>query len=274
MESSIVAFEHLIGHKLALDSIYTAWGEPMPVALSEWDLKAGRIPVISWGRVSSASVLAGQYDSQIRADARQLRSLRGPVLLRYFPEMNNHFLRKPAGRPAVYVAAWRKVYRMFRASGASNVQWVWCPSAIAFSSTTAQRFYPGRAYVNWICADGYNWAPTRPHSSWRSFAQIFTPFYQWAKDKSQPLLIGEVGTDEGKPGAKAHWLRQMAAELVTEFPRIRAIVYFDSRHQNFGLWFNWKINSSPSALDAFRVIARENYFSAHPTLGKTARNPR
>jgi hypothetical protein len=265
-EAAITAFERMIGRTLAVDSHYISWQEPMPVALARWDLRGGRIPMISWGHVSSAQIVAGTYDRQIRAQARRLKSVRGPVLLRYFPEMNNSFFAKAAGSPSTYIAAWRHVYGIFRSVGATNVQWVWCPTAIGFTTGVAERFYPGEAYVNWIGADGYNWAPGLPGAAWRSFSAIFSGFYDWADRQRRPLLIGEFGSTEGSPGAKAAWFRQVGRQLRTQFPRIRAVVYFNSIHDNFGHEFNWTVNSSPSSLAAFRAVVNDPYFSARPTI--------
>ncbi len=265
-ESAISAFERMIGRKLAIDSLYVGWGDPMPLALARWDLRGGRIPIISWGDVSSARVVAGTYDRQIRKQAAQLKSLHGPVLLRFFPEMNNGFVTSAAGTAATFIAAWRHVYKIFVTAGATNVQWVWCPTSIGFSTGVAQHFYPGEAYVNWIGADGFNWAPGRPGAHWRSFAAIFSAFYDWADRQGRPLLVGEFGTAEGSSRAKANWFRQAGQQLQVLFPRIRAVVYFNSIHENFGYQFDWTVNSSPSALAAFRAIVHNRYFSARPTI--------
>ncbi len=264
-ESGIRGFERAIGRKLAIDSLYVAWKNPMPMGLANWDLKRGSIPMISWGGASSKRILAGRYDSWIRAEARQLKSLPGPVLLRWFPEMNNPFYAKTIGSPAQFIAAWRHVHTIFAQVGAKNVHWVWNPSGAGFATGSTERFYPGNAYVNWIGVDGYNWAPRLPKVSWRSFAQIFAAFYQWAAHQGKPLLVGEFGAVEGKPEAKAAWFRQAGRQLRAEFPRIRAIVYFNSIHENFGVVFDWKVTSSRSSLAAFRAIAHAPYFSARPS---------
>jgi len=264
-ESGILAFEHAIGRKLAISSLYMSWSEPMPVALARWDLRSGSIPMIGWAGASSAMILAGAFDSQVRAQAIQLKSLHGPVMLRYFPEMNGGFYAKKVGTPAEFIAAWRHLWDIFASVGATNVHWVWNPSGVGFATGAAQRLYPGDSYVNWIGADGYNWAPALPGARWRSFSDIFSAFYQWAEHEPKPLLIGEFGATEGRPQAKAAWFRQTGQELQAQFPRIRAIVYFNSIHENFGYSFDWTVTSSPSALGAFRDLALNPYFSARPS---------
>lgn len=264
-EAAITAFESMIGRKLAIASTYVNWTSPLPVALAQWDLSGGRVPMISWTGISSYDVDAGDYDLQLREDAEQLKSLKGPVLLRYMPEMNISGNASYAGSPQHFIEAWRHAYDIFQSVGATNVQWVWCPTDLGFVSGRTQSFYPGGNYVNWIGADGYNWAPERPGESWRSFGAIFLNWYRWAEQQPKPLLIGELGTDEGlTPGAKAAWFGQLGRQLQTSFSRVRAVVYFNSIHINFGLRFNWSVNSSPSALAAFRALVSSPYFSARP----------
>jgi hypothetical protein len=76
------------------------------------------------------------------------------------------------------------------------------------------------------------------------------------------MLLGEYGTAEGAPGAKAAWFRQADQEIKKEFPALRAVVYFNSKVMQFGIYFNWTVTSSKSALAAFRAFANDPYFEA------------
>jgi hypothetical protein len=258
-ESAIAAFERALGRKLAINQLYLPWAAPMPLDVARWDLRHGMIPMISWGGTSTSLIASGAYDAQIRARARQLRDLHGPVMLRWFAEMDGRANRANAVSPASFIAAWRHIHRIFLRAGAGNVRWVWCPTA-DFTTGSPQLFYPGAAYVDWIGADGYNWAPRKPHAPWRGFAQIFSGFYQWGRASGKPLLIGEYGVLEQKPGQKAAWFAQADRELKSMFPAIRAVVYFNSDH----LGYDWRVTTSRSSLVAFRAFARDPYFMARP----------
>ena len=118
----------------------------------------------------------------------------------------------------------------------TNVSWVWCPNAWGFHTGEAQKFYPGDEYVDWICANGYNWAPGRQGDEWRPFEWIFQHFYDWAVGRGKPLMIGEFGVQERKPGEKAEWLRDAADVLKTKFPEIKAIVYFNVKKR-----YDWRL---------------------------------
>jgi hypothetical protein len=259
--SAVSSFERTIGRKLAINNFYTAWAAPMPVAVARWDLRHGTIPMISWAAARTDWIAAGRYDRQIRAAARELKSLHGPVMLRWFWEMGLPQNRRNAVSPASYVAAWRRMHAIFAAVGATNVRWVWCPNISDFVHGDASAYYPGKSDVDWIGADGYNWAPDVAGQPWKSFAQIFTPFYRWGLPTGKPMLIGEYGTAEGKPGAKAAWFRQADREIKTQFPALRAVVYFNSGQMHY---LNWRVTSSKSALAAFKAFAKDPYFEARP----------
>jgi len=187
-------------------------------------------------------------------------------MLRWFAEMDLGSHRAQTISPASFVAAWRHMHDIFSSVGATNVRWIWCPSGATFATGVAQRYYPGNSYVDWTGADGYNWAPELPATTWRSFAQIFSSFYTWGLSAGKPMLVGEYGTVEGAPGAKAAWFRQADYQLRTYFPGIRAVVYFNSDHPDFGKNFDWRVTTSHSALGAFRAFANDPYFRAQPSI--------
>jgi Glycosyl hydrolase family 26 len=263
-QAAFAAFERTIGRKLAINSLYVPWTGPMPLAAARWDLARGTIPLITWAMARAGRIDAGADDSTIRAAALALRALRKPVLLRWFAEMDVGLNRAYAGSPGTFVTAWRRIHRIFQRAGATNVRWVWCPNASGFAHQTASAYYPGKSYVDWICTDGFNWASRLVDASWASFRQIFLPFYQWGRSTGKPMLIGEFGSVEGRPGAKAAWFSQADRAIRTQFPAIRAVVYFESEHQNFGRLFDWRVTTSRSALRAFRAFAHDRYFSAGP----------
>jgi membrane-associated phospholipid phosphatase len=260
-EAAVTQLQQELGRRLAIDQLYVKWAAPLPLTMARWDIEQGSLPMITWAGANTRQIAAGDYDQQIRARADQLKALGQPVMLRWFAEMDGTNNRANAVSPASFVAAWRHIHDLFAAVGARNVVWVWCPNAAAFATGWAQQFYPGRAYVDWACADGYNWAPQLPHATWTSFGAIFSAFYSWGALSGKPLLIGEFGALEGTPGEKAAWIAQAAHELKVDFPAIRAVVYFDSDDEGF----DWRVTTSPSALAAFRAFATEPYFDARPS---------
>lgn len=257
-ERAIAGLEHQIGRNLAVNQLYVRWMSPLPLGVVRWDYRRGTVPMISWGGANTDAISSGRYDRQIRATAEELRDLGQPILLRWFPEMDGASNRAEAISAQSFIGAWRHIHAIFEAAGATKVAWVWCPTASGFRSGVAPSFYPGARYVDWVCADGYNWAPQLAGAKWTSFVDIFSAFYRWGLASGKPLMVGEFGALEGQPGQKATWLAQAANALEVELPAIRAVVYFDSDHDGF----DWAVSTSRSALAAFRAFASDPYFEA------------
>jgi len=252
--------ERDLGRRLAVDHHFYPWDKEFPTAREEDDLEAGRIPLISWNGTLNLGIDLGLQDDLIKTRADAVKALAGKVMIRWMWEMDGRRKADDSGHPALYVAAWRHIHDVFAAEGATNVQWVWCPNATAFNDGgTAPSFYPGDEYVDWICADGYNWAPGRSGDQWRSFAGIYNAFYAWGTAHGKPLMVGEFGAQERDPGEKARWLDDARQALKTQFPGIRAVLYFDAKHD-----YDWRVSTSPEALAAFKAMANDPWFTPDP----------
>ena len=71
------------------------------------------------------------------------------------------------------------MHDIFTAVGANNATWVWCPNIDPNNGLhDLGALYPGDAYVDWTCLDGYNWGtnPVKP-DRWRSFDQLYGSTY-------------------------------------------------------------------------------------------------
>jgi Glycosyl hydrolase family 26 len=247
---AIARLEADLGRRLDIDHHFYAWDKPFPTADERWDLRQGRIPMISWGDADTVAVASGAEDALIRSRADAVRALGSPVLLRWFWEMDGSRYAQVAHSPEHYVAAWRHLHDVFAERGADNARWVWCPNASGFADNSAPRYWPGGAYVDWVCADGYDYPWTD-----QSFAQVFAAFHRWGATTGKPLMVGEFGAVEGSPGDKAQWLRDARAALKERLPRIAAIVYFDATRR-----YDWRVDSTPASFQAFRTLATDPYF--------------
>jgi hypothetical protein len=250
-QAAVTELETQLGRRLDINHHFYSWDKAFPGQEERWDLANGRIPMISWGDQDTLRVASGADDELIRQRADAVAALGRPVLLRWFWEMDGNRYRTVAHSPQQYVAAWRHLHDLFAAEGATNVRWVWCPNASAFGDGTAQRFYPGAAYVDWVCADGYGYP-------WKisSFATIFEAFHHWGASTGKPLMVGEWGVVERAPGAKARWLDGARSALKSRLPRIAAVVYFDADRQ-----YDWRLATSPDSLAAFKAMATDPYFN-------------
>jgi hypothetical protein len=262
-QAAVTSLEAATGRTAGIDHWYEPWGDKFPTWRQPWDFSNGRIPMISWGKERADVILSGADDAYIAARADGIKALGKAVFLRWFWEMDFSQNRAYSQSPQAYIAAWRHIHAIFTARGVTNVAWVWCPNASSFKTGSAQRYYPGDDVVDWICADGYNFAPDSPY---REFEPIFTAFYDWASQRPKPLMIGEYGDQQAAPGKRAAWLDAAHSALVKKFPRILAVVYFHSDSEH-----DWTLDDEPDALAAFRRMALDPYFNPPPIYPGSSR---
>ncbi len=257
--------EDAAGRRLDIGHSFYPWEQRFPSWREQWHLDSGRIPMISWNGTSTAEINAGLHDGLIAERADGVKALGDEVFLRWFWEMDGVKKARMAGDPAEFIAAWRRMHDIFAQRGAGNAVWVWCPNAWAFQVDDAEQWYPGDDYVDWVCADGYNWPPGRPDAVWRSVTDIFSGFHAWGMARGKPMMVGETGVQERAPGEKAAWLRSAAGLLRDTLPGISAFVYFDSdtAHQ-------WWLDSTPESRAAFRTMAQDPYLNPDGASGAPA----
>jgi hypothetical protein len=225
----------------------------------------GSIPVLSWSSQSIPStnnepdfqlsdLISGRYDAYIREFATKAKAWGHPFFLRFDWEMNGHWFPWHEGvngnQPGEFVTAWRHVHDIFAAVGATNATWVWCPNVEYSGATPLASDYPGDAYVDWVGLDGYNWGtnPNQP-DKWKSFEQVYRASYQNIVAKiapSKPMMIGEIASSE-YGGSKAAWIKDMLARIPGEYPKIRALLWFDKYDSNM----DWPLETSSTATAAF-----------------------
>jgi mannan endo-1,4-beta-mannosidase len=198
------------------------------------------------------AIANGTYDAALRAWAIGAKLWGHRFLLRFDWEMNGRWFpwgTTPSNQntPADYVAAWRHMHDIFAAAGARNVRWVWCPNAQRGNTqANLSQLYPGNAYVDWTCLDGYNTG--RP---WVSFTQVFSPSYRLLRRiaPTKPMIIGEVASTE-HGGSKARWIRGMFRALTKHFPYVRGLLWYD-KYGGSGTPTDWPIETSRAASAAF-----------------------
>lgn len=214
---------------------------------------AGAAPCLTWepmsigegGReqtIPAARILEGQYDGYIAAVARELKGFGAPVLLRLAHEMNlerYHWGTDKAGygpeSPKLYKGLFRRVADIFRAEGADNVLFVFCPNMDSLPAApwnSAAAYYPGDAYVDVLGMDGYNWGTSHSKaihgydSTFRSFRDIFGPLFTELRQlaPAKPMMVFETASASAG-GDKAQWIAE-AFETAGEWG-LAAVVWFE-----------------------------------------------
>lgn len=260
------------------------WAHPFSRRALALARKRGAIPLVDMdtadpargtGRVATLSQIArGRWDGPLRRWARAAGRYGAPFFLRLNWEMNGLWFpwgREAAASPATYVRAWRRFHDIAERQGATNITWVWCPNAVFDGSTPLPRLYPGDAYVDWTCMDGYN----KGHHEleplgWQSFGELFAETYAelLALAPGKPVMIAEVGSTEigedgADPEAKAAWITDaFSVQLPRNFPRVKAVAWFNwNIEEGPGQRWDWPIESSAAARRAFADAISSRYYA-------------
>jgi mannan endo-1,4-beta-mannosidase len=239
----------------------------------------GYIPLVDWAswdytikeqldqpNFSLRAIIDGRHDPFLRQWAGEAKRWGQPFFLRFNWEMNGSWYpwseKQNGNAPGEFVQAWRHVHDIFRDAEATNVTWVWCPVALYPGAIPLERLYPGDAYVDWTCVDGYNWGahPAKP-DRWRSFYEVFSSTYrrllEIAPDK--PIMIAETASTE-IGGSKAEWITDaLINQLPNFFPKVKALVWFN--WSTGGM--DWVIESSSTAQEAFAQGIASPYYATN-----------
>lgn len=183
-----------------------------------------------------ARIVSGRDDAYIRTWARAAARYGGPILLRPMQEMNGDWypwaVRTNGNDAATFVAAWRRIHRIFDVAGAHNVRWVWTVHAIPGETPRYRTFYPGSAYVDWVSLTVFNWGTAVGWGKWESFDRLVAPTYAELLRFRKPVMVSEIGT-VAKGGDAAGWVRHTMARLQMAYPRVKAVLWFSYRYSRW-----------------------------------------
>ena len=170
-----------------------------------------------------------------------------------------------------YAAMYRHVVQRLRAHGVHNAVTVLVHMAYVPHATQSwfNDMYPGDAVVDWIGLDVY--AYSEPGYGHGDFAELLNRqssarpnwpgFYNWAREQhpGKPLMVAEWGVWSSKknPGHKAEFYREVGRQI-TRFPSIRAMVHFDTPHNQDGR--DSSVDATPEALRAYRKLGKMPIF--------------
>jgi mannan endo-1,4-beta-mannosidase len=241
-------FGQAIGRQPDIVSYYSAWHEPFQASFAATAAKHGAVPLVQINpyHISLAAIASGRYDSYLSAFATAIRSYGWRVILSFGHEMNGYWYSwgHRHTSPAMFVAAWRHIVRLFRRLGAVNVTWLWTVNVINKKHNNIPDpapWWPGNAFVTWVGIDGYY-----HQANWK-FVPLFGPTIAAVRELTRaPILIAETGA-----ASNAH----QPAKIADLFAGVRAYDLLGF------LWFNsvgnrdWRIDS-PAAVAAFRRGAR------------------
>jgi glycosyl hydrolase family 26 len=223
---------------------------PVPAALG---LAAQSQPQRGYRNIEIAR---GSQDRYILRFARSLSRFDGTVWLRYAHEMNGYWYPWSAGARS-YKWAWRRVVRLFRVAGASNVRFVWSVNANLYEPEsewmrTLRRYWPGRRYVDAVGSTMIDFGGDKNYTVAR-----FAPRMRALREAfRKPLVLAETNTEFD---GRVEWLRDLR-EMLRTMPWIRAVMWsqLPSRgkaHRGAaGGIVDWDVQRDPPAASQLRRI--------------------
>lgn len=229
----------------------------------------GRTIVASWKVATEggdappwARVARGDYDAELARFATEIADSGHTVMFSLHHEPEDNVGR--FGTDADYAAMMRRAHEVMEPIAGDQIVWFINYMGHSFGSfDQVEAMYPGDDVIDWISWNPYNWFDCHDNAPWKGFEEQARPFYEWAQENhpDKPLMIGETATNEdpADPGRKAAWIQDMGAALQTEFPAIKALLWF---HQSTDTNFcerRW--DSSPESIAAFTTLAADPYFA-------------
>jgi hypothetical protein len=235
-----------------------------------------------------AGIAAGDYDDEIDSWSAELLQIGKPAYLVFHHEMENEEGIPPngSGTPEEFMAAyWYFRRRVAVVNAVPNLTWVitfmrntfaqplkhggpdrWWPASSPYSDVLADHLVGVDIYNRNHCHD----------KEWRSFLDLLNPSlhsprkqaltaYRFARRVDRKLFLGEAGCVEGDDcggtlphgTAKAQWYQDALAQMKS-WNNIEAFCYSNVSGFHDG---NYRIDTSPEALAAYRALASDPYFN-------------
>jgi hypothetical protein len=278
-DTALKDWEKLSGRTASIFHTYHKGDEPFPtrseLAMAR-DAAHPRVLLLNWKIAygsSWAKVARGDQDARIDRFAARVKSTFGEkffLVLNHEPE-NDVVAKAGSGWEARdFAAMYRHTIQRLRAQGVSNAVNVlaYMGNEKWMAQSWWKDLYPGDDVVDWMGLDSYVSA-VRGAYHFGAFGDLLDRrapngpgFYEWsvAKHPGKPIMIAEWGVYHpvGKVADKSAGYRSVLPELAKR-PAIKAIVYFDTSHDDQGDR-DISIDSAKSSLAAFRTLAADKIF--------------
>ncbi|CAN5776569.1 hypothetical protein BH24BAC1_BH24BAC1_06590 [soil metagenome] len=288
--SDVAAMESWQNKKNAVINLFTNWCNRSKTIddlfklqlMHIWNNK--NVPLITWEPNTcsgtptdiEARIARGEHDAYIHTWSNRLKgSLSGPdgvygnaddrrVYLRLGHEMNGNWYAWSAAvgnnSPEDYKAMWKHVKGIFDGKGLdpAHVQWVWCVNHTDNGGFTAEQYYPGDGFVDWVAIDGYNWGTSQSWSSWATPSQTFDPMLGRLRNlTSKPVALTEFASTTSNLGVsgKSTWIRDVFRYV--ESNNIKMVTWFNEDKET-----DWAIFGG---VNGDETIKRKKAYSAYRT---------
>jgi len=276
----------------AIRAIFIAWLDPFPADRVQEIAAVGSLPMIPWepylkdnrDRSILPDIADGKYDEMVQTFAVAAKAYGAPLLLRWGHEPNGNWYSWSGVRnsPELYIAAYRRMHGIFRVVGADNIKFVFSVNhedVPAHPNNRFELFYPGSEVVDLVGIDAYNWGDMKPWGWKEPKKLLYAPYRRAVRAfPGKPLMLSEIGCCSSG-GDKLRWVRDFFVALPSDFPAVKAFVWFDTRKE-----CDWSLSNDAGVNAVYEEFARKRYFShlaadflaifgeTHDQNGPTAKN--
>lgn len=258
--ASVVRFERTLVTKTAWVFFSNNWSESreFPVTTCRWMRELGKVPYIrlmlrsdleqnhAETTYSLANILAGKFDSDLRAWARAAKVFGSPILIEWGTEPNGKWFSwngkwngGAKGGPGRYVEAYRHIVDLMRGEGADNLHWVWHVNWFDEPEAKWNRFenyYPGDDYCDWVALSVYGPLTPRAVDGTESFRFKMSRAYpRLAKlVPGKPVVIAEFGCDiHHRKVDASKWARNALEDLFSgRWPAVIGFCWWNESWEN------------------------------------------
>ncbi len=115
--AAVLGFEEALGRPLDVVNTYRTFEEEFGKDTDLEHLHRGTTLMVSWASGDTRSIVDGQHDDLIRAQAKRVKKADKPMLMRFRWEMDRPNLRATMWSPEDFIAAWKHVRAIFDAGG-------------------------------------------------------------------------------------------------------------------------------------------------------------
>jgi hypothetical protein len=256
----VARYEKAVGTKTAWIYFSDNWFESrkFPAEMCGWILSSGKIPYVRLMLRSDVNqghrertfmlprIIAGEFDDDLRAWARDAKNFRSPILIEWGTEPNGDWFSwngkwngGPREGPKRYVAAYRHIVDLMRAEGAGNLRWVWHVNWFDEPERKWNRFenyFPGENYCDWVALSAYGPLTPMARDGTESFAfkmrRAYPRLVKIAPGK--PIIIAEFGCDlHNRRVDAAQWAKAALEDLFSNrWPGVIGFCWWNEGWQN------------------------------------------
>lgn len=256
----VARYEQAVGKRTAWVYFSDNWFESrnFPGPTCSWIRGLGKVPYIRLMLRSGVDqnrpekiytlerVLAGKFDPELRAWAREAKTFGWPVLIEWGTEPNGDWFgwsgKWNGGAkkgPAQYVATYRHIEDLMRSEGASNLKWVWHVNASDEPErkwNAFENYFPGENYCDWLALSAYGAITPRIAHDVRSFRDEIDQAYHRLTSLApgKPVIVAEFGSDLQNRHFNARtWAGKALEDLFSNrWPRIVGFCWWNEGWQN------------------------------------------